>query len=296
MNRADFLRMALLGGIASTQSFKMSSMLKDMYHWPDLGFEMPVMFVGHGAPNVAAEANEYTQAWAKMSEGIPKPKAILCISAHWLTHGETRVCSAIHPETIYDFGGMDSRLYSMKYPAPGAPNLAHFIKDEIQTAPIVLDDHWGFDHGTWCVLYHMFPTADVPVLQLSVDYRKGEEFHYQLGKELAVLRRKGILIVSSGNIVHNLGQAIFDDNAQHEWAVSYDALAKKWLDQRNDNMFLNRLAQGEVGRLAIPTPDHFYPLLYTLGMKHEKDELLFFNEKVNYGSVSMRSMVYGKVS
>ena len=295
MNRADFIRITLLGGIASTQSFKMNNLLKDMYHWPDLGFEMPVMFVGHGAPNVAAEANEYTQAWVAMSEGIPKPKAILCISAHWLTHGETRVSSAIQPETIYDFGGMDSRLYSMKYPAPGAPDLAHFLQDEILTTNLSLDDHWGFDHGTWCVLYHMFPKADVPVLQLSVDYRKGEEFHYQLGKELAMLRKKGILIVSSGNIVHNLGQAIFDDRAQHEWALSYDALAKQWLDQRNDNMFLNRLAQGELGRLAIPTPDHYYPLLYTLGMKHEKDELLFFNEKVNYGSVSMRSMVYGKV-
>ena len=295
MNRVDFLRISLLGGIAATSTFKRMSTLNELNSWPDLGFDMPVVFVGHGAPNVAAEENQYTKAWTTMGAGMPKPKAILCVSAHWLTKGETRVCAVSNPETIYDFGGMDPRLYQMKYPAPGSPDLASYLQHEINSSPLIEDDHWGLDHGAWCVLYHMFPKADIPVLQLSIDYGKGEEFHYKFGIELAKLRKKGILVLASGNIVHNLGQAIFDENAQYEWALEYDALAKKWLSERNDAIFLNRDAQGALSRLAIPTPDHYYPLMYTLGMKDEKDELLFFNENVNYGSVAMRSMVYGKM-
>lgn len=295
MKRADFIRISLLGGIATTSNIGMNTFLNQLNDWPDLGFVMPVMFVGHGAPNVAAEQNEYTKAWATMAEGMPKPKAILCISAHWLTHGQTKICSAATPETLYDFGGMDPRLYTMKYPAPGDPALADYLQGELKTSSLQLDEHWGFDHGTWCVLYHMFPKADIPVLQMSVDYSKSEAFHYQFGQELAKLRKKGILILASGNIVHNLGQAIFNEHARYEWAEQYDAQAKQWLEQRNDSLFINRIAQGSLAKLAIPTPDHYYPLLYTLGMKDAKDELLFFNEKVNYGSVSMRSMVYGKL-
>lgn len=295
MNRGDFIRITLLGGIATHSKLGMTKILNQLRDWPDLGFEWPVMFVGHGAPNVAAEENEYTRSWVEMAQGIPQPKAILCISAHWLTRGETRICSALHPETLYDFGGMDPRLYQMKYSAPGQPELAQYLKNELKTSEVTLDDHWGFDHGTWCVLYHMFPKADIPVLQMSIDYGKGEDFHYGFGKELAKLRKKGILVVASGNIVHNLNQAIFDEKAQHEWALSYDALSKQWLEQRNDTMFLNRQAQGKLSQLAVPTPDHYYPLMYTLGMKDSKDELLFYNEKVNYGSVSMRSMIYGKM-
>ena len=179
MNRSDFIRLSLLGGIVTTKVFGMNSLINQLIDWPDMDFEMPVMFVGHGAPNVAAEKNEYTEAWLKMAQGIPKPKAILCISAHWLTHGQTNICSAKKPETMYDFGGMDPRLYAMKYPAPGDPALAEYLQGELKSSSLLLDDHWGFDHGTWCVLYHMFPKADIPVLQMSVDYSKNEVFHYQ---------------------------------------------------------------------------------------------------------------------
>jgi len=295
MKRNDFIRISLLGGLALTGSHTMNRILSLWNEWPDLGFEMPVMFVGHGAPNVAAEENEYTKSWFKMAEGLPKPKAILCISAHWLTRGETRISSAENPTTLYDFGGMDERLYSMKYPAPGMPELANYLQKDLETTSLTLDNHWGFDHGAWCVLYHMFPKADVPVLQMSIDYAKGESFHYSFGKELSKLRKKGILVLASGNIVHNLSKAIFDEKARYDWAVEYDHLSKKWLSERNDALFLDRSKQGLIAKLAIPTPDHYYPLLYTLGMKNTDDDLLFFNEKVNYGSVSMRSMIYGKL-
>lgn len=295
MKRFDFLSMLLLGGIAANKLSSMKSVLPFWEEWPDLGFEMPIMFVGHGAPNVAAEENFYTKSWYNMADGIPRPKAILCLSAHWLTNGVTKVSSILNPATMYDFGGMDPRLYQMKYPAPGSPELASFIQDEIQNTAINLDRHWGFDHGTWCVFYHMFPKADIPILQMSIDYSQDEQFHYNLGKELSKLRRKGILLVSSGNIVHNLSQVIFDENAKHDWALEYDELSRNWLIDRNDRIFLDRSKQGDIARKAIPTPDHYFPLLYSLGMKNEKDELLFFNESVNYGSVSMRSMVYGKL-
>ena len=293
MDRSDFLKLSLLGGLSMVMEHKADSFLKGLNNWPDLGYEMPVMFVGHGAPNIAAEPNEYTQSWSNMAHNIPTPKAILCISAHWLTQGITKICSAIHPETIYDFGGMDERLYRMKYPAPGSPELAEYLQRSLTEVNTGLDQHWGFDHGTWCVLYHMFPEAKIPVLQLSIDYSKGELFHFNLGQQLAKLRKKGILILSSGNIVHNLNKAIFDENARYDWAMEYDRMSKNWLEQRDDAVFLNRSSQGNIASLAIPTPDHYYPLLYTLGLKNRNDELQFFNEKVNYGSISMRSMVYG---
>ncbi|CAG0907536.1 unnamed protein product [Cyprideis torosa] len=254
---------------------------------------MPVFFIGHGAPLYALGNNPYVKAWRKAAENIPKPKAIVSISAHWLTPGKTLVTATPQPKTIHDFGRMDDRLFEMQYPAPGSPELATKISQTISKVKVGLDHDWGYDHGTWCVLYHMFPDADIPVIQLSIDYAKAGDFHFSLAKELQFLRKKGVLIMASGNIVHNLGMLKFPENYAYDWAIQFDQEAKELMDNGNFQDLVNFQKLGKEAQLSIPTPDHYFPLLYALGLKTEKDSISYPIEGMSYGSTSMRSVRIG---
>lgn len=251
---------------------------------------MPALFIGHGSPMNAIEDNEFTQAWAEVGQSIPKPKAILCISAHWQTIG-TQVTAMEQPKTIHDFFGFPQALFDASYPALGSPELARLIQQTVRSTPIQFDHKWGLDHGTWSVLCRMFPDADVPVVQLSLDQHKAPEFHYELGKELRQLRRRGVLIVGSGNIVHNLRAITWNDEA-YDWAVEFDERIKQSILTSNHEAIINFDQLGEIARLAVPTDEHFLPLLYVLACQ-EKEEFSFFTEEVTMGAISMRSLRIG---
>ncbi len=252
---------------------------------------MPLLFVGHGNPLNAIEDNSFSHAWIELGKSLPKPKAILSISAHWLTRG-TRVLSVERPKTIHDFGGFPPELYAVQYNAPGAPQFAKETQQLLLQHHVHLDDEWGFDHGTWSVLKRMYPQADVPVYQLSIDYGKPMSYHYELAKDLSALRDRGVMIIGSGNIVHNLQKVNFQNNSQpYDWAVEFDATIKKWIESGNHGAIVNFQRLGQLSSLAHPTYDHFLPLLYVLGVQHKKDLLSFFNDQFDMGSVSMRSMI-----
>lgn len=253
------------------------------------GKAMPVMFIGHGNPMNGISDNAFTRALSQMGQQLPdKPRAILVISAHWLTKG-THVLVAPQPQTIHDFGGFPEALYDVQYPAPGAPALARETKELITSAKVVEDDHWGLDHGAWTVLKHMYPLADIPVYQLSIDYHQPPEYHFKLAAELQALRHKGVLIMGSGNIVHNLRQVVFADNAKpFDWAISFDNLVKEKLEQKAFNDLVNYHTLGTVAQLSIPTNDHYLPMLYTLGLVNKNEEIQFTYEEIQNGSISMR--------
>ncbi len=251
---------------------------------------MPAFFIGHGSPMNAIEDNEFAQAWAELGQSIPKPKAILCISAHWQTIG-TQVTAMEQPKTIHDFSGFPQALFDVQYPAPGSPELAKLIQQTVRSTPVQLDHKWGLDHGAWSVLCRMFPAADIPVVQLSLDQNKAPEFHYELGKELRALRRQGVLIVGSGNIVHNLRMIAWADEA-HDWAVEFDERIKQAILAGDHQAVINFDQMGELARLAVPTDEHFLPLLYVLACQ-ENEAISFFAEKVTLGAISMRSVRVG---
>jgi 4,5-DOPA dioxygenase extradiol len=253
--------------------------------------KMPVLFVGHGSPMNAIEDNEFSNEWKKVGNSIPKPEYILCVSAHWETPG-SYVTAMENPPTIHDFGGFPKELYEVEYPAPGSPELARRTVNNIKKTEVKPDKKWGLDHGTWSILKHMYPDADVPVIQLSLDYGKTPQYHYELAKELAFLRKKGVLIIGSGNMVHNL--RIIDwrnANGGHDWAVEANSKFKN-LILNNEHMQLieyNKL--GKEIELAVPTPEHFLPLLYALALKEENENVTFFNDKTVLGSLSMTSVI-----
>jgi 4,5-DOPA dioxygenase extradiol len=252
---------------------------------------MPVLFMGHGSPMNAIEDNEFSRAWQAEAETLPPAKAILCISAHWETSG-TQVTAMQQPRTIYDFYGFPPELYAMTYPAPGSPELAQRIRDlvgEDQTAP---DLGWGLDHGAWSVLSRLFPKADVPVVQMSLDLMKDAQAHYDLGRILQPLRDEGVLIVASGNIVHNLRMVVFEDTA-FDWAVEFDAKVKEWILADEHEPIIHYSGQGRAAALAINSAEHYKPLLYALGAKGPGEPVHFFTEKVWGGSLSMRSVRIG---
>ncbi|WP_212005786.1 4,5-DOPA dioxygenase extradiol [Chitinophaga sp. HK235] len=250
---------------------------------------MPVMFIGHGNPMNGISDNAFTKALASMGQTLKdKPRAILVISAHWLTKG-THVLVAPQPETIHDFGGFPEALYQVQYPAPGAPEVARETKNLITSTQVVEDEQWGLDHGAWTVLKHMYPLADIPVYQLSIDYHQPPEYHFKLAAELQALRRKGVLIMGSGNIVHNLRQIIFTDNAKpYDWAVSFDALVKEKLEKGAFQDLINYHTLGQAAQLSIPTNDHYLPMLYTLGLVNKNEQIAFTYEEIQNGSISMR--------
>jgi 4,5-DOPA dioxygenase extradiol len=257
---------------------------------------MPVLFLGHGSPMNAIEENEFVTGWINIGKTIPKPTAILCISAHWETRG-TYVTAMERPPTIHDFGGFPKVLFDVNYPAPGSPGLAMEIKNIIQKTGVGLDEKWGLDHGCWSVVRHLFPKADVPVIQLSMDYYQPPQYHYDLAKELSPLRKKGILIIGSGNIVHNLGMVAWDKIDEpgfgYDWALEANEKIKKFILANDHNSLIDYKSQGRAINMAIPTPDHFLPLLYSLALKEENEIVNIFNDKAVAGSLTMTSLKIG---
>jgi 4,5-DOPA dioxygenase extradiol len=268
-----------------------SSIIRNLAAAPDTGATMPALFIGHGSPMNAIEDNEFSHAWADLARSLPKPKAVLCVSAHWETVG-TRVTAMEQPKTIHDFYGFPSALFQKRYPAPGSPDLARMAQGLVRKAPVELDLDWGLDHGAWSVLCRMFPDADVPVIQLSLDQRKVPDSHYELGRELRGLRKKGFLVLGSGNIVHNLREMAWEDTA-YDWALGFDAQMKKLILSGDHKAIIGYSNLGRSARLAVPTPEHYLPLLYVLGTQDESDDVTFFAEKVTLGSMSMRSVRIG---
>ena len=253
---------------------------------------MPLLFVGHGDPVNAIEDNRFSNNWKKIGASLPKPQAILSISAHWLTRG-TRVLAMEQPKTIHDFGGFPKELYEQQYPAPGAPEFAKETQRLSMKQHIVLDDQWGFDHGTWSVLKQMFPKAEIPVYQLSIDYGQSIRYHFELAQEIKSLREKGVMIVGSGNIVHNLRAVNFQKNAKpYDWAVEFDAKMRGWIENGDHASVIDFQKLGGLAELAHPTYDHFLPLIYTLGFQNNNEIPEFFNDDFDMSSVSMRSMIY----
>jgi 4,5-DOPA dioxygenase extradiol len=255
--------------------------------------KMPVLFVGHGSPMNALEDNEFSRNWRTLGTSLPKPKAILCVSAHWLTRG-THVTAMEKPRTIHDFGGFPRELFEAQYPAPGSPEVARETAALFSDIQVGLDTEWGLDHGCWSVLRQMFPQADIPVLQLSIDYHQPPAYHYALAKHLSALRRKGILIVGSGNMVHNLGMIAWNmPDKGFDWAEEMNTLFKEHISDGNHQPLLDYQQFGRAAQLAIPTPDHYYPLLYTLGLQEKNEKISFFNDKAMMGSLTMTSVQIG---
>lgn len=251
---------------------------------------MPAIFIGHGSPENALDSNKYTLAWQSLGKNLPRPKAILCLSAHWCIE-ETATCNLEDPQLIYDFYGFPDELYNVKYPVTGDPELAKQIKDLLE--PLVnveYNNNWGIDHGTWVPIKWLFPEADVPIVQLSINYNKPARFHYELGKALGALREQGILIIASGNIVHNLNTISFDDAENpYPWAISSDKIIADLIETKQHKKLLDFRNLGEDVNLAIPTPDHYLPLLYILGMQRNKEKMESFAEGIVLKSISMRS-------
>ena len=260
--------------------------------------KMPVLFVGHGNPMNAIEKNEYHNKWTELGKTLPRPKAILCISAHWLSSG-TRVTAMEKPKTIHDFGGFPQELFDAQYPAMGSPDLAKETQGLITKTKVQSDFEWGLDHGTWSVLLPMYPKADIPVFQLSIDYTQPPQFHYELAKELSALRKKGVLIIGSGNIVHNLGMIDWSGpngslrGKAFDWAIEFDQKIKNYIDTGDHSSIVNYEKLGSISKLAIPTNEHYLPLLYSLALQEKNDSISYFNEKCEMGSISMRSLKIG---
>ena len=253
--------------------------------------KMPVLFVGHGSPMNAIEDNEFSRAWTEAGKALPRPRAILCVSAHWVTRG-TLVTAMEKPRMIYDMYGFPKELYEVKYPAPGAPGLADQVRRIIKKTEVGLDQEWGLDHGTWSVMSRLFPGADVPVIQMSLDADLSIEKHYEAAAQLKELREEGVLVISSGNIVHNLQMVQFRDFA-YDWASEFDGRVRDWILAGDHQPLINFHEQGEAARMAINSGEHYVPLLYSLALQEKGEKISFFAEKVWGGSVSMRSLRIG---
>lgn len=254
---------------------------------------MPVLFLGHGSPMNAVEENEFVTGWRDIASTFPKPEAVLCISAHWLSRG-TFISAGQKPAIIYDFGGFPQKLYDFRYQAPGSPALAEEIRKNITVAEVKPDTIRGLDHGCWSIMSRLYPDADVPVVQLSIDYYQTAQFHYDLGRELQYLRSKGVLIIGSGNIVHNLEMIDWENiNGGYPWAKKANEIMIKLVRENNHAKLINFRSSGKEMKLAIPTADHYFPLLYLLAMKTEDENISFFNNNVVMGSLSMTSLKIG---
>lgn len=255
---------------------------------------MPVLFIGHGSPMNAIETNEFTQTLVSLSEKVPRPRAILCVSAHWMTEG-TWVTAMDRPKTIHDFYGFPKALFDIQYPAPGAPEIATLIRETVQRPSIVSDkETWGLDHGSWSVLRHMYPKADIPVLEMSVYMEQTAEYHLQLGEKLRPLRDQGILIVGSGNIVHNLQQLSWESSAApYPWAIEFDQWSKQRLESRDFKSLATQYLKTEAGKLSVPSNDHYFPLFPVLGASDNKDEMQFEYGGIQNSSISMRAVSFG---
>ena len=257
---------------------------------------MPVLFLGHGSPMNAIEENQFVSGFKEIAQSLPTPAAILCISAHWFTNG-TKVTSMIIPRTIHDFSGFPQALYEVQYPAKGSPALANETKNLLFPTHIDLDEKWGLDHGAWSVIKHLYPQANIPIIELSIDYTKSAQYHFDLAKKLQVLRNKGILIIGSGNIIHNLRlvdfQHIDKDNYGYAWAIEAKEKLYNYINNRDFQPLINYHTLSTAVQLSIPTPEHYLPLIYTLGLQQKEENILFFNDKLVGGSISMTSIKIG---
>ena len=263
---------------------------------PQQGYLMPALFIGHGSPMNGIEDNEFSHRWKTMAREIPKPAAVLVVSAHWFSKG-TRITAMDFPKTIHDFGGFPQELFDVQYKAPGNRVLADETAALLHSAHVELDHDWGLDHGTWTIVRHMYPEAKIPVLQLSIDYTKGAQYHFDLARELYTLRKKGVLIIGSGNMVHNLRMVAWDkldaDEYGYDWALHMNDKFKQLISEGDHKTLINYEGLGREGMLAIPTPEHYLPLMYTLGLKSSKDNTSFFNDKAVGGSLTMTSVKFG---
>lgn len=257
--------------------------------------KMPVLFLGHGSPMNAIEENEFVTGFINTAKGIPKPTAILCVSAHWETKG-TFVTAMQNPPTIHDFGGFPKELFAVQYPAPGSPDLAKKTKSLITKTEVGLDEKWGLDHGAWSVIRHLYPNADIPVIQMSIDYSQSPQYHYELAQQIRSLREKGVLIIGSGNMVHNLGMVEWkrlNETFGYDWALEANEKMKKHILGGDHQPLINFRSQGKAFDLAIPTPEHYLPLLYSLALKEENEQISLFNDKAVAGSLTMTSVKIG---
>ncbi len=269
----------------------LSSFRKFTDNLPEQDKRMPVLFIGHGSPMNGIEDNEFSQRWKKMATEIPTPKAVLVVSAHWFTRG-THITAMKNPETIHDFGGFPKALFEVQYPAPGDPVLARETASLVHSTTVGLTHDWGLDHGTWTVVRHMYPEANIPVLQLSIDYSKGPRYHYDLAKELDALRKKGVLLIGSGNMVHNLGLVAWDmiKGGGYDWANEMNDKFKTLILNNDHPSLIEYERLGKEALLAIPTPEHYLPLLYTLALQGKDETVSFFNDKAIGGSLTMTSV------
>lgn len=263
---------------------------KETRNWSGTA-KMPMLFVGHGSPMNGIEDNPFSLAWEKMGNDLPPPRAVLCISAHWFTPG-TFITAMESPRTIHDFYGFPQQLFAVQYPAPGDPALAQETKQLIHQTDVELDHEWGLDHGTWSVVRRMFPKADIPVLQLSIDYRKDPLWHYNLAAEISSLRKKGVLIIGSGNMVHNLRMINWRlSNEGFDWAQEMNEKFKKLILTHQHEALIHYEKLGEGARLAIPTAEHYLPLIYIMGLRDKDDTPSLFNDQTVMGSISMTSVL-----
>lgn len=294
MNRRDVLKLL---GLGATGAIAMNMKLPDLKRLTDelpATAKMPAIFFGHGSPMNAVEDNSFTQKLAETGKLLEKPKAALVVSAHWLTRG-TFVATAQQPQTIYDFGGFPKELYEIVYPAKGSPENAKLVQETVKKTIVTADGDMGLDHGAWTVLKHLWPEANVPVFQLSIDFFQSPRWHYELAQELKSLREKGIMIIGSGNIVHNLGRVNFENPfaLPDDWASEFDETVKAKIDSHDHNALVNYLDLGKSARIAVPTNDHYLPLLYTLGLQDKEEAHSYLFEGFQNGNISMRCVKIG---
>lgn len=291
MTRKEFI-FTLMGIPVTSAACKLKDLEYTTSSMPESEL-MPVLFLGHGSPMNAIEENEFVSGFRAIAKTLPTPTAILCISAHWYTRG-TFVTAMEKPRTIHDFGGFPQQLFQVQYPAKGDPALAKNVKNAITKATIIEDHEWGLDHGAWSVIKHLYPNADIPVVQLSIDYTKPASYHFELAEQLKGLRKKGILIIGSGNIVHNLGLVDFarinDVGFGFDWAIEAREKINNLLVNGDFKPIIEYEKLGKAVGLAAPSPDHFLPLIYSLALKNDKEEVSLFNDKLLAGSLSMTSL------
>lgn len=298
MNRKNFLKTLALLPVAG-KAMKLQE-LHQLTGTLNSTATMPVLFIGHGSPMNAIEDNEYVRVWHEMALQIPRPQAILCISAHWETKG-TFVTAMKNPETIHDFGGFPQKLFDAQYAASGDPELAADVQRTVKKTTVGLNQDWGLDHGCWVPLIKMYPEANIPVIQLSLDYTQGAQYHYDLAKELAPLRNKGVLIMSSGNMVHNLRMIQFpsDGNFNKEfgfdWALEMQQVFRQKITDQDHKALIDYNNLTKSARLGIPTTEHYFPLLYTMGLQGKKEKTTFYNDKAVAGSLTMTSVLVESV-
>ena len=290
MTRNDFLKALALWPL-TTSVMKLNA-LNRLVDNKSKTETMPVLFLGHGSPMNAIEENEFVAGFRQAGREIQRPRAILCVSAHWETRG-TYVTAMQSPRTIHDFGGFPQALFDVQYPAPGSPELANQTRQQISSTDVGLSHDWGLDHGAWSVIKHMYPNADIPVVQLSIDYTKPPKYHYELAKELQALRQNGVLIIGSGNMVHNLRMVDWkrlNERFAFDWATEASEKMKSYIQDGNHQALINFSKQGKAFEMAVPTPEHYLPLLYVLGLKKDKEDVTLFNDLPVAGSLTMTSV------